>query len=84
MYESSMYYTLLKENIKNEKKAYIWGAGFFGKAAYELLKALQLNIKLEAFVDRAKQGSYCSVNPIGQKIACHTRKGIRLIPIIAV
>lgn len=61
MYESSLYYTLLKENIKNEKKAYIWGAGFFGKAAYELLKALQLNIKLEAFVDRAKQGSYCSL-----------------------
>ncbi len=56
-----LYYAFIRKHIEPGRKTYIWGAGFLGKVAYDLLNALRMDIKLEAFVDRAKQGNYCAL-----------------------
>lgn len=56
----AMYYTLLRKTIKGGK-AYIWGAGKYGRMAFLLIKALGLKLNLAAFIDRVKTGSYCDL-----------------------
>lgn len=62
--ERFFYYAFLKMKL-NGKSAYIWGAGNWGKTAYQLLKILLPNIEVHAFIDKNKEGSYLGIPIIG-------------------
>lgn len=55
-----LYYTFLKQNLKVHK-AYLWGAGKYGKIAVELIDKMKLPIEIIAFVDNNKTGKYCGI-----------------------
>lgn len=55
-----LYYAYLKKQ-KFCGKAYIWGAGKLGRQAHELLRLLELDIEVIAFVDKNKMGMYCGL-----------------------
>lgn len=42
-------------------KAYIWGAGRFGKLTYNMLLAIRPDVSVTAFIDRIKRGQYCNL-----------------------
>ena len=52
------YCYFLKKKI-GKGKACIWGAGKLGGLAFELVKILELEIEITAFIDMAKTGQYC-------------------------
>lgn len=58
---SRCYYYACLEKILGVGNAYIWGAGRFGKFAKELLELLFPQIKLEAYIDRKRQGDYLGI-----------------------
>ncbi len=51
----SLYYLTVREKLSSGI-AYIWGAGKNGKKTYKILKCLCPSLKIEAFVDRSKEG----------------------------
>lgn len=53
-----LYCYFLKNRI-SKGKACIWGAGKLGGLAFELVKILELEIEITAFIDMAKTGQYC-------------------------
>ncbi len=53
-----LYYHALFLAFKR-KKGYIWGAGFCGQLAYEVLTNLVDGFEIVAFVDRQKEGEVC-------------------------
>lgn len=60
MYKRSLYYTVLRKKLEGEK-IYIWGAGKFGKLAFEILSRICPNMKTVAFIDANKKGSYYGI-----------------------
>lgn len=54
------YYACLGEILKCGK-AYIWGAGKYGKYAKQLLEAVLQGIEIIAYIDRIKTGNYLGI-----------------------
>lgn len=64
VHERYYYYAFLKKKLKG-KSAYIWGAGNWGKIAYQLLQTLLPHIEVYAFIDQNKEGYYLGLPIIG-------------------
>lgn len=60
VYGRSLYYTVMKEHIKNGK-IYIWGAGKRGRITLEILKRICPDAEIVAFLDTYKDGYYCDL-----------------------
>lgn len=52
------YYYACLDSILNEGKAYIWGAGKYGKIAKELIEKLYPAVKILAYIDKKGGNSY--------------------------
>ena len=50
-----LYYAMIRERLSSGK-AYIWGAGKWGRITLEILKIICPKLKIEAFVDSFKKG----------------------------
>lgn len=60
VYGRSLYYTVMKEHVRNGK-IYIWGAGKRGRITLEILKKICPDAEIVAFVDTYKDGYYCDI-----------------------
>lgn len=58
--KKSYYYSFIKKKIVNGK-VYIWGAGNFGRLAYELINIFHMDIEIVAFIDKEKEGDYLGI-----------------------
>lgn len=55
-----LYYTFIKKKV-HKGKIYIWGAGKFGRLAFEMLHKLCPDVEVVAFIDMKKEGTYCGI-----------------------
>lgn len=60
-FRSRILYFLKLSKILNNQTIYIWGAGKFGKAAYEFISNLYKNIRIIGFLDTQKTGDYLGI-----------------------
>lgn len=55
-----LYYSVLMDKLKSGR-AYIWGAGRYGKLAKEILGVIKPDIEIIGFIDRIKGGTYLDI-----------------------
>ena len=60
IYNRGLYYMFLRDKMP-EGEIYIWGAGKLGKLTYRILEKVFPDLKVMAFIDTYKEGSYCGV-----------------------
>lgn len=56
--DKCLYYSFILPKL-SPRKAYIWGAGEYGKMAYDILNSMCPQIEIIAFIDSYKTGEYC-------------------------